>query len=247
MARKLFVILTVVIIAVVAVAAFAVLSGVFGEKPNLMVTSQTLSGKTAGTATLNLEITNLGGDANNIVITVSSPAFQEGTSAKINIPGHQTTQVPCQVVVKDVESKDYPITLTYTEDGIAGSDSGNVAGSAIFHALPSIDIVNLHVENDARWIGANDYTYVYFNLQSNTDFQAENIITYSTFEPSSNLLDARPSELVTSTLAPKASTEQYYVIVESYSPPPGMYTLHLKVTSGDFEITTATTTIEVKG
>jgi hypothetical protein len=244
--HKLYLILTVIIIAVVAVAGFVVCSGVLNEKPSFLVTSQTLSGKTGDTITLNIQISNIGGDAKGVVLTASSPAFNEAVSSKFDAPAHTTVNASCQITVNDVESKDYPITLTYTADGnIFGGSSGNVASNAVFHAIPNLEITNINWQNDV--VGNGDFTYLYFTIKSNTDFAAENIDFKLTLQPTVANLAVSPSSGQVGIINPKTSTEPIHIAVASYSAQAGAHPLQIKLLQGDYEIATAMTTVNVAG
>jgi len=244
----MYTILTVVIIVVVVVAAFAVFGGVFKEKPILQV-SQTLSGKTNDSVTLNFSVTNVGGDANGVVITASSTAFTQGTTTKIDIPAGKTVVASCQVTVNDIESKDYPITLTYTADGnIFGAFSGNVAGNAVFHVLPSLEIVDVHWKNDIAWIGQQgNFTLLYFNIKSNTDFAAEGVNVKLALTPTVDDLVVNPSSMEVAKIGPKATSEQISVAVAAYGAQVGNHPLQIELSLNGYVIDTASTAIEVRG
>ena len=108
MVSNFYIILTVVIVVVIGVVAFTVLSGILKKEPSLLVTSQTFSGKTGDTATLNFEISNLGGDATGVVITASSSAFSEATTAKFDAQAAKTVSVSCQVQWTTLKAKITP-------------------------------------------------------------------------------------------------------------------------------------------
>jgi hypothetical protein len=236
-----------VIIAIVAVGAIAFIGGVFREKPSLLVNSQTLSGITGDTATLTFEISNLGGDATGVVITAFSAAFTQTQTASFDVLADKTVTVSCQVSVNDVESTNYPITLTYTAEGnIFGGVSGGVAGNALFHAVPSLEIVNVHWLNDVSWIGQNNYTMLYFNIKSNTNFAAEDVTVKLTLLPSVANMVVNPSDTEVSIISPKATSEQIAIAVASMGASIGNHPLQIKLSSDDYEITTAAISIEVR-
>jgi hypothetical protein len=246
-------ILIAIIIVVVVIAGSVVYSGILGEKPNLMVTPQTFSGKTGETATLTFEINNLGGEANGVIIAASSPAFSDASTDKLNIPAHQTTTITCPVTVNDVESKDYPISLTYSSDGDLFGSSGNVVGNSAFHVVPSVEIVNVHWLNDVNWIGQvvtitqSADTKLYFNIKSNTNFAAEGINVKLTLTPTVANLVVHPSNMEATVIGPKATSEQISIYVASMSAPIGNHPLQIELLSDDYVIASTSTSIEVRG
>jgi hypothetical protein len=244
--RKLYLILTVAIIAVIAIAGLLIFSGMLNEKPSFLVTSQTLSGKTGDTVTLTFQISNIGGDAKGVVLTASSLAFGEVASLKFDAPAHTTVNASCQVTVNDVESKDYPITLTYTANGnIFGGYSGSVASSAVFHAIPNLEITNINWQDTV--VGNGGFTLFYFTIKSNTDFATENIDYKLTLQPTVANLAVSPSSGQVGVINPKTSTEPIRTAVASYSAQAGAHPLQIKLLQGEYEIATAMTTVNVAG
>ena len=249
MVSNFYIILTVVIVVVIGVVAFTVLSGILKKEPSLLVTSQTFSGKTDDTATLNFEISNLGGDATGVVITASSSAFSEATTAKFDAQAAKTVSVSCQVSVDDVESKDYPITLTYTSDGnILGDFSGNVAGNVVLHVVPSLEIVDVHWKNNVNWIGQQgNYTLLYFNVKSNSNFAAEDVEIKLSLTPTVANLVVNPSSILIGHINPQATSEQISTAVAAYSAQAGEHPIKIELSVDDYVIDTASTAIEVRG
>ncbi len=245
--RKLHLILIIVVIAIVAVTAIAILGGFLREKPSLLVTSQTLSGKTGETATLTFQISNLGGDATGVVIKASSSAFAEASTAKFDVTADKTVTATCQVAVNDMESKDYPITLTYTAEGnLLGAFSGDVVGNALFHTIPSLEIVNIHWANDEAWVGHYNNAAFYYNIKSNTNFVAKNIDVELTLQPTVANIMIYPSSMQITSIDPQITTNSQTIGVATYETAIGSHPLQIKLSSGGYEITSTTIIVDVR-
>jgi len=245
--RKLYFFLTLIIIVIIGVAAFALINGGFKAQPNLQVTSTVLSGKTGSVVTLNFEITNSGGDATGVVITAVSDAFGQGVTEKIAVQARQTVTVACEVTVNDVQSKDYPVTLTYTADGgVLGYVSGSVSGDLKFHVVPNLELVSewLHGSNV---VGTYNYTMLYVTLKSNTNHAVQNATVYTTVQAEVPNLVVNPSPYAALYVGPYQLSEKIGVAIATYSSPAGSYPVQLKVTVDDYEVTTEMLTLEVRG
>lgn len=247
MARKLYLILAAIIIAIIGVAAFALINGGFKAQPDLQVPTQTVSGITDKTATLSFEVTNNGGDATGVVITAASEAFETGVTQKISVAAQQTVTATCQVTVKDVDNKDYPVTLTYTADGgVLGDVSGTVGGDLEFRAVPNLELVPewLHGSNV---VGTYNYTMLYVTLKSNTIHDVQNATVFVTVEGDVPNLVVNPSPYSMIYVRANEQSEKVGIAIATYDSPAGSYPVQVKVEVDDYDVATETLTLEVRG
>ncbi len=233
--------MAVVIIAIVGVGAFALINGGFKAQPDLQVPTQTVSGITGKTATLSFEIANNGGDATGVVIIATSDAFEQGITEKISVTAHQTVTATCQVTVKDVDNKDYPVTLTYTANGgVLGDVSSTVGGDLKFHAVPNLELVPewLHGSNV---VGTYNYTILYVTLKSNTIHDVANATVYDNIKTQVPNVVVQPSGAL---YVPALGTSEKSIIaIATYDSPAGSYPVELRVMVDNYEVATETLTL----
>ncbi len=233
-------------IAVIGVAAFALINGGFKAQPDLQAATRTLSGITDENATVSFEVTNNGGDATGVVIKLACEAFEDSVTHEFAIGAHQTVITTCQVNVKDVSDKNYPVTLTYTADGgILGDVSGTVVGDVQFHAVPNLEIVPewLHGSNV---VGTYNYTMLYVSLKSSTIHDVENATVYTTIHTPVQNLVINPSPYMPIYVPAQGTSEKVGIAIATYGSPAGSYQVQVRVEVNGYEVTTETLTLEVR-
>jgi hypothetical protein len=246
---KLIVVLILIIIIVVAIFFLTSNSGQPNKQPILQVSLLTLSGKTGDSPTLDFTITNEGRDAKGVIVSVSSPAFSEGSTDKIDILSGKTADVSCKIKVNDVASTDYPVTITYTYDG---SSIESVSNPPMFHVVPKLEIVNQHwvwpflALQEKSHIGQNDNTTLYFTVKSDTSSTSSGLSFQATAPSGTIGLAITPNAKDIDPIGP-TGTKEYSLGLKSTNMPPGTYLITLQVFSEAYEAGTLQVTLWVNG
>lgn len=243
----------VIIVAVILIAAVVALMSYSNqpkEQPSLQVSLQTLSGKTGDSPTLNFRVTNDGGDATGVIVSISSSAFSQGSTNKIDISAGHNADVSCKVKVNDVASNDYPVTITYTYDG---GSTATANSSSTFHVVPKLEIVNQHWDwpflapQEKSHVGPNDSTTLYFKVKSDTTLTCNDLSIQAAAQPGTIGLAITPNTMDIDPIGPTGTSKEYSLGFKTTNMPPGTYTITIKAFSGADEAATLDVTLWVNG
>ena len=182
---------------------------------------------------------------------MSSDAFSEASTDKFDVAAGSTVTISCQVTTNDVESKDYPIRLTYTADGnifedFSGDVAGTVGGDLKFHAVPNLELVPEWLHGSSV-VGTYNYTMLYVTLKSNTVHDVQNATVFVTVEDNVPNLVVNPSPYSMIYVRANEQSEKVGIAIATYDSPAGSYPVQVKVEVDDYEVATETLTLEVRG
>ncbi len=246
---KLVAVIVVIILAIVGIVWVIGNMGPAQQQPNIGVTLQTFSGKT-GELTLNLKVNNTGGNAKEVVVSVSSLAFTQASTEKIDLAAGQVADVSCKVKVNDVECIDYPVTISYSFNGGA---SQAVTETPMFHVMPAIVFADQHwywpslALSEKSHIGPNDLTTLYFKIKSSSSLTYTNLTMSAASQLGTMGLTITPSAMDLDALGPTGTSREYAVEFKSTSMPPGTYNIAIRALSGEYEAAILQVTLWVDG
>lgn len=237
-------------LALIVIAAIAIIAGIAiyysqvgtTQTPaSLNVNLITLSGKSGSSSTLNVSISNVGGEAKGVSVTLSSDAFGQVSTNSVDVPANQTAYAQCNAQIKDVANEEYRVTINCSYNG-AGTVNTN--DNSQFLVLPSIDIVNVRwlqvgfiITSDKSTIGPNDNTTIYFKITSHSnDWTYTGLSATATTLQGTQGLTITPPSLALSNIGPQGTSTEYAFQLSTHNAPFGRYVITIHVFSDQHEV-----------
>lgn len=208
---------------------------------NLHVDLVTLSGRARESSTLNVSISNVGGEAKGVSVTLSSNAFSQVSSNAVDVPANQTRFAQCNAQIKDVANGEYGVTISCNYNG-AGQVSTN--NNSKFYVLPSIGFNTVHfvvvgfiITSEKSTIGQNDNTTLIFKIKSDSvNSTYTSLSATATMPQGTQGLTITPYSLALDNIGPQGTSNEYSFAVNTHNTPLGQYTITIHVFSAQYEI-----------
>ena len=238
-------------IILIAIIAIGTVIGVFayvymnqGEKvpaasANLHASLITTNGKALDKPTLNVSISNTGGDAKGVSVSLNSDAFSQLSTIQVDVPASQTVYAQCKVQIKDVNSQEYSVSIVCSCNGAENTSNSQ------FYVLPAIGIVNVRwyqvgfiVLSDKSTIGPNDNTTIYFKITSQSTSWTYTVQLSATATVPGNTqgLTITPSSIALGSPGPQGTSNEYSFGLRTHNTPNGKYVITIHVLAGSYEI-----------
>jgi hypothetical protein len=212
------------------------------EPSNLSINLVTLYGKALTQSMLNVSISNVGGEAKGVSVSLNSEAFgQSSSSDSVNVPANSTVYAQCNAQIKDVDVQKYGVTISYN---YSGAGTVNTNNNSQFSVLPVIDIVGVRwyqvgfiFLSDKSTIGPNDNTTIFFKITS-----LSNSWTYTALSATATTLQGTqgltmtPSSLDLGSIGPQGTSNEFAFELSTHNTPLGKYVITFHVFSGPYEI-----------
>jgi hypothetical protein len=236
---------------VIVIAAIAIIAGIAvyyyfqvgtPQTPaSLNINLITLSGKSSSSSTLNVSISNVGGEAKGVSVTLSSDAFGQVSTNSVDVPANQTVYAQGTAQIKDVTNGEYRVTINCSYNG-AGTVNTN--DNSQFYVLPSIDIVNVRwlqvgfiITSDKSTIGPNDNTTIFFKITSHSNnWTYTGLSATATTLQGTQGLTMTPSSLALSNIGPQGTSTEYAFQLSTHDTPYGKYVITIHVFSDQHEV-----------
>ena len=181
-------------------------------------------------------ITNSGGQASQIIVTLSSQAFGSAQLQSVSLGPNKYTTVDSTPSIGDIQPGLYQLSIQYTYHDSNGTHSMG-AGAVSFTVVPSIKIAGFSWETTGflitspkSTIGSNDNTQVFLKISSNSQSQTYNgLVATIEMVTSAQGLTITPTSLPLGAIGPQGTSQQYSFTLTSNNTPPGKYSLELLI------------------
>lgn len=207
--------------------------------PQLSVSLETLSGKALEVVPLSITISNNGDKASNVVVTLSSNAFGELITDSVDVSANGEESVSVDANIRDLRNQNYPVTISYTYDGMYDTPSETTEQ---FYIIPDLEITNADFLQEwgspKSTIQQNGYTKILFKVKSNS----ESVTYYGLYACLDCLqvdqnLALTPLEMPIEVIGPQGKTDDYYEFrIDGNNTPVGQYTLELELYCDGYKI-----------
>jgi len=246
-----FIALIIIVILCGAVIYFAFFHETEQGTAQLSVNLDTVSGIAMKVEPLSITISNDGDKANKVEVTLNSQAFGELITDSVDVAANEEETVFVDAMIEDLPNKNYPVTITYTYEGMSETPSPTTEQFYVIPNMRLADVLYLRElgfgpERDT--IEQNGNTELNFKVESNSK-----ISTYTQLSASLSCLQSGQSLVITpietpvEDVGPEGKTENTYTFrIEGNNSPVGTYTLELVLSCDGYEVTTKTRTLYVK-
>lgn len=191
--------------------------------------------------TITVQVTNQGGDANNVVVQVSSNGFAGGSS-QFSLGANLSTSVSFTVSAKNVPTGRYygVVQAQYTD--VTGNEA-TPATQVSTYIIQPVTITNIGWASDflhllgKSTIGTTDSTSLHFNVQSGGPFSLSGLQVLVSINVTAPGMTFTPSTIAVGSLGPHGTSPQLSFSISTNNTPPGKYAIFLTVLStDDFQI-----------
>ncbi|HEV2139458.1 MAG TPA: hypothetical protein VGR53_11535 [Nitrososphaerales archaeon] len=234
--------------AVVLLAVMILVGGAFvltsfhsyqtAKKAAILSVSVPIQNPTAGEVNhLDFGILDSGGDANNVVLNLNSPAFGAVNMPSVTILQGQSIDVSSDVSFKDVQNGVYVVSTNINYHDVNGSHSV-VGPQFTWYVLPKVQVPGFGWYSDLfhplgkSSIGRNDSTTIHFevhSLSSGQNVLYTHLSASVLFTPAVTGMSISPSSQIVSDLAPGGTSGTYTFSIHSSNAAPGHYTFVIYV------------------
>ena len=192
-------------------------------------------------SSLPFTIVNQGGQANQVILTLTSSVFSTSpiSNIPVTVPAGGQAPLTIEPVFQDVAYGPYSISTKITYQDSNGTHS--YAGPTFsLYVVPNVQITdvgwpgaglfNLGTKNS---IGPNDNTKVYFNVQSGSSSAVyEGLSAAAVVSPQVPQLTVSPASIAVESVGPNGKTIQYSFMIQSVAAPPGKYEITVEILAG---------------
>lgn len=229
----------IVFVLFIAIAAYAYESYNTGQAQqapaNLSLSSGQISNATAMEQyTFSFEVTNTGGNARNVVLTLQSPSFTSVTLSPKNIGQGRYISETATVQLNDVQNGQYQILANISYQDSSGTHTTQATFS--YYLLPKVQITGFAWQGSSLLgagkdkIGRNDQTSFTFDVEGNSKVSTYIHLTASVGIGSTvEDLTYSPTLLSVSDIGPNGITHGYSFTISSNGTPVGTYPIHIYV------------------
>ena len=196
-------------------------------------------------------ITNNGGDANNVQLTLSSPAFGTVKVGPLNVGGGQDVETSGVISLSDVTNNWYQVSVSCSYSDSSGSHTEQLSGFSVY-AIPKLGLTNF------AWEGANilsagkdsihstDQTSFTIQVQSQSASQIYTGLSLSAkFTGQTEGLTISPVSQSVNDLGPLGVSAKYTFTVQSNGSPNGQYHITVYAQAGGFDVAQHTVVLTV--
>jgi hypothetical protein len=249
-------VLVVLVIVMLAIGIYFA-AGAFQQKqsPARLTVATPIVNPVAGQAfNLPFTILNQGGQANQVILTLTSSIFSPSTISNLPTTVSAGSQVPITIepVFQDVPYGSYSISTTISYQDSNGTHS--YAGPTFsLYVVPNVQITNvgwpaagLFNLGTKNSIGPNDNTRVYFNVQSGSSTVVYGgLSAVAVVNPQVSELTVSPTSIAIESIGPNGKTIQYSFMIQSVAAPPGKYNISIEILAGGNVATSLTVQLTV--
>jgi len=240
----LFLVVIAVIAGVVIYHYYSQVGPTAETPPSLYIDLVTLSGKSGTSSTINMSISNVGGEAKGVSLNLYSDAFGQVSSNSVDVPANRTVYSQCNAQIKDVANGEHRVTISCSYSG-AGQVSTN--NSSQFYVLPSIEITDVHFVMVGGFLGIgayedstihqNDNTTLIFEIKSNSAVSTYTDLSASATSPQGTLgLVITLSPPTLDNIGPQGTSREYSFAISTHNTPLGKYIITIHIFSGQYEV-----------
>lgn len=204
-----------------------------------------------GTSSLTLSVTNTGSPASDVVVHLSSEAFENAQSPPGQVTSAGATQFIILVRANDKADAIYPVTITATYSD--GSQSVSL-GSGNVMIGPMVTLTNIGWPYDfpaissKSTIGRNDSTDSYLTVHSFSKLaQYTNVNVTESFEGDHAGLTITPSSQPAGIIGPQSDSQRLTFRIVSNNAPTGTYPILIRAWESNVEVAEFTIYLGVSG
>ncbi len=186
---------------------------------------------------LNVGISNQGGDATSILVTVTSPAFG-GSSLQFDLASGKSTTVSLTLSAKNVQLGRYQgiVQAQYTDVTGRQATAPIAVSTYVLQPVTVTGIgwlVDLFHLGGKSTIGATDSTDLHFQVQSLGSFPIAGLKVFVSTNVTAHGMTFSPSNIVVGDLGPQGTSAQLSMTISTSNTPPGRYAIFLTIISND--------------
>ena len=227
-----------------------------GHRASLSLASPIVAPIADQSNSIPLTIYNEGGQANSVVVTITSSAlsYDSVSTQSLTVPNNGKADASVSPMFKDVPNGPYSFESTISYQDSNGSHTIN-GPTFTLYVLPNVQITGAGWEasgflgmGQKDTIGPNDNTKLNFNVQSSSPSQIYTGLTASALiSPQTGGLSASPATLSVQNLGPQGKSQQYSFTITSTNADPGKYDVTVTVFADGNPATSQTLVLTVSG
>jgi hypothetical protein len=220
-----------VVILILGISAFAYVSFNTQQKrqaaANLSLSVPIVQPVGSQQTTFPFALSNTGGDANQVVLTVESTAFGTVTLPPISVTGGSQVTDPITIQMKDLQNGFYTVSTTLSYQDANGTH--DIRGGFSFYLLPNLQVTNFAWSPQGlaifgkSSIGPNDNTQFSFEVQSESTTTYIHLSATANVPLTSEGLKITPGSQDIQDIGPQGTSQRYYFSISSSNTPPGKY------------------------
>lgn len=196
-------------------------------------------------------VSNMGGDARNVVIMLNSTAFSHASN-KFNLNFGQSANIEITITARDVKNDYYDVNISWEYEDSEGSHTGGPITKRVY-VLPLVQFVDIRWE-PTFWVFSKneikrtDETKIYFRVESKSE-----MVLYSNLYCKANFtisetpvnITIEPALISVETIGPRGKSREYSFTIKARNAPPGIYEIMLYLYSSEYLVTKHTLELKV--